>query len=538
MNDLLGEESTADDNLDLAGVDMRSRIKELLGRIATSMPSLEAAELAKRTTTELGVEDEDLVNFTLVESMNVMSRRRYVRVPADERVLLIPHCLRDPERCKAPIDDEGYHCLKCGACIIAEITRSAEEKGIKWYMVGGGSHAIRIIKNARPKAILGIACFDEAMMALAKTGEYGIPTQAVLLRKDGCINTEVNLDDVLASLNLDNVIAVSTSSPHTYGTTRYVATVNSARRYLRNRDFLTYASQLVPEPVGSETWSLAWGYMRRFDDMLDAPTLSKKAAFNLLEQERSVVEPGFAGDLEVSSNAPIRHRWLAQFFDNERKHYSGKALPVVKDLYESAWGDVERKGIMLSQREMDKLTYKKARCFFKLYFILGDFDLGGHLDDFSYLLGMGLGMLDDMLDVAQDYEAGYVNITREEMEALGVDLEPGDQDFVKQIIDAGYMTLKSKKILSFMLKARELTRCIRTPLVSNFLLRLTEIFAAPILEERMVPGQRYFFKGGRIADFILPENESVAYKVGHRFIKFFLMYPQVISPFFKRPSSF
>ncbi len=538
MNDLLGEESTADDNLDLAGVDMRIRIKELLGRIATSMPSLEAAELAKRTTTELGVEDEDLVNFTLVEAMNVMSRRRYVRVPADERVLLIPHCLRDPERCKAPIDDEGYHCLKCGACIIAEITRSAEEKGIKWYMVGGGSHAIRIIKNARPKAILGIACFDEAMMALAKTGEYGIPTQAVLLRKAGCINTEVDLDDVLASFNLDNVIAVSTSSPHTYGTTRYVATVNSARRYLRNRDFLTYASQLVPEPVGSETWSLAWGYMRRFDDMLDAPTLSKKAAFNLLEQERSVVEPGFAGDLEVSSNAPIRHRWLAQFFDNERKYYSGEALPVVKDLYESAWGDVERKGIVLSQREMDKLTYKKARCFFKLYFILGDFDLGGHLDDFSYLLGMGLGMLDDMLDVAQDYEAGYVNITREEMEALGVDLEPGDQDFVKHIIDAGYMTLKSKKILSFMLKARELTRCIRTPLISNFLLRLTEIFAAPILEERMVPGQRYFFKGGRIADFILPENESVAYKVGHKFIKFFLMYPQVISPFFKRPSSF
>ncbi len=537
MNDLLGEETIADDNVDSVGVDMRIRIKELLGRIATSEPSLEAAELAKRTTTELRVEDEDLVNFTLVEAMNVLSRRRYVRVPADERVLLIPHCLRDPERCKAPIDDEGYHCLKCGACIIAEITRKAEEKGIKWYMIGGGSHAIRIIKNVRPKAILGIACYDEAMMALAKTAEYGIPTQAVLLRKAGCINTEVDLNDVLASFDLDNVVAVSTSSPHTYGTTRYVATVNSARRYLRNRDFLTYASQLVPEPVGSETWSLAWGYMRRFDDMLDAPTLSKKAAFNLLEQERSIVEPGFAGDLEVSSDAPIRHRWLAQFFDNERKYYSGEALHVVKDLYESAWGDVERKGIVLSQRDMDKLTYKKARCFFKLYFILGDFDLGGHLDDFSYLLGMGLGMLDDILDVAQDYEAGYVNITREEMEALGVDLEPGDQDFVKQIIDAGYMTLKSKKILSFMLKARELTRCIRTPLISNFLLRLTEIFAAPILEERMVPGQRYFFKGGRLADFILPENESIAYKVGHKFIKFFLMYPQVISPFFKRPSS-
>ena len=333
-----------------------------------------------------------------------------------------------------------------------------------------------------------------------------------------------------------SVIAVSTLCPYTCGTGSYVATVNAARHYLRNRDFLTYASQLVPEPVGSETWSLAWGYMRRFDDMLDAPTLSKKAAFSLLERERSIVEPGFAGDLEVPSNAPIRHRWLAQFFDNERKYYSGEALPVVKDLYESAWGDVERKGIVLSQKDMDALLYKKARCFFKLYFILSDFDLGGHLDDFSYLLGMGLGMLDDMLDVAQDYEAGYVNITREEMEALGVDLEPGDQDFVKKIVDAGYMTLKARKILSFMLKVRDLSRCIRDPLISNFLLRLSEIFAAPILEERMVPGQRYFFKGGRLADLILPRNESVAYKIGHKFIKFFLIYPQVISSFFKRPS--
>ncbi len=351
------------------------------------------------------------------------------------------------------------------------------------------------------------------------------------------MDSEGKKQNTTSAYILLSVITMSTSSPYTYGAASYASTVNSARHYLRNRDFLTYASQLVPEPVGSETWSLAWGYMRRFDDILDAPTLSKKAAFNLLESERSVVEPGFAGDLQVPSNAPIRHRWLAQFFSNERKYYSGKALPVVKDLYESAWGDIERKGIVLSQKEMDDLLYKKARCFFKLYFILSDFDLGGHLDDFSYLLGMGLGMLDDMLDVAEDYKAGYVNITREEMEVLGLDLEPGDQDFVKQIVEAGYMTLKSKKILSLMLRVRELTRCIRNPLISNFLLRLSEIFAAPILEERLVPGQRYFFKGGSLANRILPQNESIAYKVGHRFIKFFLIYPQVVSSFFRQPSS-
>ncbi|NHI84002.1 MAG: hypothetical protein EAX81_06850 [Candidatus Thorarchaeota archaeon] len=324
------------------------------------------------------------------------------------------------------------------------------------------------------------------------------------------------------------------TSPSPHGTARYVAVVNSARHYLRYRDFLTYASQLVPEPIGSETWSLAWAYMRRFDDMLDSPALNRNDAVSLLEHEREIVEPGFAGNLRVTHSVPIRHQWLAQFFDNERRYFAGAALPVVKDLYESAWEDAKRKGRVLSQKDMDLLLYKKARSFFKLYFILGNFDLGNHIDDFSYLLGMGLGMLDDILDLALDYKSGYVNITHEEMMALGIDLEPEDKGFLQHVIGSGYLTYRAKKIMSVLLRARKLTHHIRVPLVRRLLLRLTEIFAAPILENRFIPSQRYFFKGGHLADRLLPKNESIAYRIGHKLIGFFLMYPQVISVLFKR----
>ena len=324
------------------------------------------------------------------------------------------------------------------------------------------------------------------------------------------------------------------TSPFLHGTAKYVASVNSARHYLRYRDFLTYASQLVPEPIGSETWSLAWAYMRHFDDMLDSPALSSSEAVSLLEHEREIVESGFAGNLQVAPTVPIRHQWLAQFFDNERRYFAGKALPVVTDLYESAWEDVARKGKVLSQKDMDLLLYKKARSFFKLYFILGNFDLGNHINDFSYLLGMGLGMLDDVLDVVSDYKSGYVNITREEMEVLGVDLEPGDKGFLQRVIESGYLTYRAKKIISVLLRARKLTCHVRVPLVRKLILRLTEIFAAPILEKRLIPGQRYFFKGGGLANRLLPKNESIAYHIGHKLIGFFLMYPQVFSIFFKR----
>ncbi|MHA1576541.1 MAG: hypothetical protein ACTSU3_04200, partial [Candidatus Thorarchaeota archaeon] len=168
-----------------------------------------------------------------------------------------------------------------------------------------------------------------------------------------------------------------TTSPFTYGTSIYASTVNSVRHYLRKRDFLTYAFQLIPKPVGSETWSLASGYIRQFDDIIGAPTLTKNDALTILEQEQEILELGFEGNLKIPRTAPIRHLWLAQFFDNERKYYGGEALQVVKNLNECAWSDISRKGKILSQKDMDIHMYKKTSNFFKLYFILGDFDLRG-----------------------------------------------------------------------------------------------------------------------------------------------------------------
>ncbi len=327
------------------------------------------------------------------------------------------------------------------------------------------------------------------------------------------------------------------SSPFTYGTSKYATTVNSVRHYLRGRDFLTYAFQLIPEPVGSETWSLAWGYIQQFDDIISSPTLTKNNALNILEQEQEILKLGFEGNLKVPHTAPIRHLWLAQFFDNERKYYGGEALQVVKNLYECPWSDVERKGKILSQKARDILLQKKISNFFKLYFILGDFDLRGHIDDFSYLLGMGLGMLDDVLDMVSDYKVGYVNITRDEMESLGIDLEPEDEGFLQQVIESEYQALRAKKIMSVLLGARELTQHIRVPLVRALLIRLTDIIAAPILENRLIPGQRFFFKGSSLVNRFLPKNEAIAYRIGHKFIRFFLMHPKVVSVFFGRASA-
>ncbi len=201
---LLNGNDIAKNSEKLHEIDIHDKIRELLETYAVTQPILTVEDLAEKVKIELELMNEDLWNYTFIEAGNVLNQKAYEYVKREDRIVLIPHCLRDAEKCIAPIDDEGYHCKKCGACVISDITSASEERGIKWYMVGGGSHAIRIVKNARPRAVFGIACFDDAKLAVDKIGEYGIPTQAVLLSKAGCVNTEVDLDSVLVKLDISD----------------------------------------------------------------------------------------------------------------------------------------------------------------------------------------------------------------------------------------------------------------------------------------------------------------------------------------------
>lgn len=167
--------------------------------------ALTVEQLTDRVRIDLEIIEDDLLNYLFIEAVNVSKQNAFKYVTKRDRILLIPHCLRDAEACIAPIDDDGYHCQKCGACVISEITTAADERGIKWYMVGGGSHAVRIMKEKLPKAVIGIACFDEANLALEKIEEYSLPAQAVLLSKAGCVNTEVDLDKVLEKLDISDI---------------------------------------------------------------------------------------------------------------------------------------------------------------------------------------------------------------------------------------------------------------------------------------------------------------------------------------------
>jgi len=303
--------------------------------------------------------------------------------------------------------------------------------------------------------------------------------------------------------------------------------VNSARKFLRNRGFLHYGSQLIPEKIKSETWSLAWAYIREIDDIIDDPSISISQQLNILSKEIEVIEASLNNNYKIKLKQPLRYIWLNQFLENEEKYYKGSLMPIIKELYESALIDAKRRNKLLNNNEIKNLLHKKAVCFFKLYFAISNFNLEKYFDELAELLGLALGMLDDALDIIFDWKSGYINVSKDDFNKLGIEYDPKDKKIIDKLIEKGYYRIKSIEIMKFLLKARSIAWKLKNPLLKKLILRLTEVFSAPIIEGRFLPGEKYFFKYENLLLKILPENEEVAYNIGHKIINLALSIPQV-----------
>ena len=295
----------------------------------------------------------------------------------------------------------------------------------------------------------------------------------------------------------------------------YDAAVCTARKLLRSRDFLHYGSQLIPERVESETWSMAWAYVREVDDVIDS--LASREAREVLRSEWREVLRAARG--EAPRSRLLRHAWLRFFLDNLRHYYSeaerARVWRAIRELYWSALIDAARRGRSMKGGEMLRLLKYKAVAFFRLYFTLGRLKMGGYEEEVAELLGTALGMLDDLVDALYDLKAGYVNFTEAELRSLRTS---GLRQVLRQ---------RGRAILRLLLRARRIAERLSNTLAKRVVLRLTEAFAAPVLEGRLVPGASYFLRGGSLLLRLLPEDERVAYEVGHRLIKAFLSIPQL-----------
>jgi hypothetical protein len=75
--------------------------------------------------------------------------------------------------------------------------------GYKYFVVPGGAMVFNIVEKYQPEAVVAVACFNELREGTSRSeSEYDVPFQVVPLFKDGCVNTEVSIDEVIKALSL------------------------------------------------------------------------------------------------------------------------------------------------------------------------------------------------------------------------------------------------------------------------------------------------------------------------------------------------
>ena len=153
----------------------------------------------KRSLRLVGLKPEN-VDRLYIDFKNDYHKERFRTAEAGNKILFLPQCLRK-SACKAGLDEEGYHCVNCSAdCKVSAIRAKAEGMGYKVYVCPGGSMIAKIILKHRPKAVLGVACIKEILMATEELDMKKIPYQAVELLKNGCVNTDVDVEHVFSLL--------------------------------------------------------------------------------------------------------------------------------------------------------------------------------------------------------------------------------------------------------------------------------------------------------------------------------------------------
>jgi hypothetical protein len=146
---------------------------------------------------------KDAAYRSLTKRKNARMRDRFAATAFSERMIFVPHCLRNAALCKAPDAGSYYRCVACGACKIAALQKRADEHGYAGlYIVKGGRTIEKLMREHHPKAVLGVACYFEGAQGMEATEKAGMAVQFVPLTKDGCENTDCDLAEVLSVIDL------------------------------------------------------------------------------------------------------------------------------------------------------------------------------------------------------------------------------------------------------------------------------------------------------------------------------------------------
>jgi len=170
----------------------------------TAVPPLPLAQVrshAARVVEALQC-DPAYLDYIAVLINNELWREGFASIPFDRRLLLLPKCLRSKAKCRAPFDEFGLLCKRCGQCSIQDLQAEAERLGYAVLVAEGSAVVMALIQANKVEAIAGVSCLNVLERAFPGMEAAAIPGVAIPLLQDDCLDTSVDLDWVRDYLHL------------------------------------------------------------------------------------------------------------------------------------------------------------------------------------------------------------------------------------------------------------------------------------------------------------------------------------------------
>ena len=198
------------------------------------------------------VENEDHLAWTMVLIGSKLWMRQVICIPISQRLLLLPHCLRNTEQCPAVYDLNGLHCQQCGACELGRLQSIAEELGYRVLIAEGSPVVMQWILSGKTRAILGVGCLRSLEKAFAKLQLAGIPALAVPLHTSTCKDSTTDIGWVLEMIQTPFESVAPQDIPPSY-----VHLLRGAARLFEPQ------TGLSPDEPARQTESLAFDFLCR-----------------------------------------------------------------------------------------------------------------------------------------------------------------------------------------------------------------------------------------------------------------------------------
>lgn len=147
-----------------------------------------------------GLEEQELL-IIFIKIHNTVNAKAFASIPVEERAIFVPQCLRSA-KCPAHLTPEGLKCRNCGLCEIGYEHQLLQKLGYNFFIVPGSSFIKRIIKQYRPRALIGIGCLIEVKDGIEMADKFGVIAMGIVSLKDGCVETAVNWKEVFETAKL------------------------------------------------------------------------------------------------------------------------------------------------------------------------------------------------------------------------------------------------------------------------------------------------------------------------------------------------